>query len=309
MVVCSRFVTLQPLLLGGLNRDGSSLRSVFAGRWRDGGDDCCLSIKPVSLTDGPPRAGQKNVWSDVSIGNEEGVDESRRQGSIGMRALGKMAVAQPTSEEELATLLPEEPELFIRLLFEDYRRKLAACVGKHGRGLLNQHDIKDALQETLIAVWDKIREPDFAPDRPLRMVFIIARNKAIDSRRKKLRLARRGVNETDVTDLVISDMAGSNLAIDYRYADEEEKRRLDEVLPGIVADLPERQKLAVNGFLECYEEIRERNKHRLVADAMSRMCGEVVDVAAAKSALRAGLEKVKADLVRRGIRFLDRRMA
>jgi len=237
------------------------------------------------------------------------MDESKRQGNIGMRALGKMAIAEPTSEEELATLLPEEPELFIRLLFEDYRKKLAACVGKHGRGLLNRHDIRDVLQESLIEIWDKIREPDFDPNRPLRMVFTIVSCNAIDARRKKLRLARRGANETDVTDLVISDMAGSNLALDYKYAGEEEKRRLDEILPEIVAGLPVRQRLAVNAFLECYEEIRERNKHRLVADAMSRMCGEVVDVAAAKSALRAGLEKVKADLVRRGIRFLDRRMA
>lgn len=236
------------------------------------------------------------------------MDESKRQGSSGMRALRKMAVAEPTREEVLATLLPEEPEYFVRLLFEDYKKKLAACIGKHGRGVLKRHDIKDVLQETLIAVWDRIREPEFDPHRPLRMVFTIARNKAIDARRKKLRLRRRGANETDVTDLVISDMAGSNLALDYKYAGEEEKRRLDDVLPDIVADLPERQRLAVNAFLECYEEIRERNKHRLVADAMSRMCGEVVDVAAAKSALRAGLEKVKADLVRRGIKFVDRRM-
>jgi RNA polymerase sigma factor (sigma-70 family) len=238
------------------------------------------------------------------------MDEHRRQGSVDMRATRKMATTEPTSEEDLAALLPEEPELFIRFLHEDYRKKLAACVGKHGRGLLNAHDIKDVLQKAFIAVWEKVQEPSFDASQPvLPMVFTIARNKAIDARRKKLRLQKIGVNETDVTDLVISDMAGSNLAFDYRYASEEEKRRLEQILPGIVAELPERQRLAVNAFFECYEEIREKNKHRLVAEAMSRMCGEVVDVAAAKSALRAGLEKVKRELARQGVGFVDRRDA
>ena len=71
-------------------------------------------------------------------------DEQHRQGIVDMRALRTMAVTEPTSEEELASLLPEEPELFIQLLFNDYRKKLAACIGKHGRGL-NAHDIKDVL--------------------------------------------------------------------------------------------------------------------------------------------------------------------
>jgi DNA-directed RNA polymerase specialized sigma24 family protein len=223
-----------------------------------------------------------------------------------MRALGKMTVTEPTSEEDLASLLPEEPEYFIQLLFNDYRKKLAACIGKHGRGL-NAHDIKDVLQKTLIEVWDKVREPDFDPDRPLRMVFHVAKCRAIDARRAKLRLKKIGANETDITDLIISDMAGSDLAFDYRYASEEEKGRLDELLPDIVAELPERQKLAVNAFLECYEEIRVKNKHRLVAEAMSRASGEVVDVAAAKSALREGLKKVKSELIHRGVTFLERR--
>lgn len=235
-------------------------------------------------------------------------DEQNRQGRVDMRALRKMTVTEPTSEEDLASLLPEEPELFIQLLFNDYRKILAACIGKHGRGL-NVQDIKDVLQKTLIEVWNKVRQPDFDPNRPLRMVFRIATCRAIDARRKKLRLKKLGTNETDITDLIIADMERTNLASDYRYAGEEEKGQLHQLLPDIVAELPERQRLAVNAFLECYEEIRVKNKHRLVAEAMSRASGEVVDVAAAKSALREGLKKVKSELARRGIKFVERRDA
>lgn len=237
-------------------------------------------------------------------------EKQSRQGNVDRRAIRTMAVTELTSEEDLASLLPDDPSTFFKFLVADYGERLAACVGKHGRGVLNEHDIADVLQETFRALFILVSKQDFDAGQPvLPMVFTIARNKAVDARRTKLRGRKIGTNESDVTDLIISDMAGSDLAFDYRYASEEEKQRLDAVLADIVTGLPARQQLAVNAFLDCYEEIREKNKHRLVADAMSRLSGERVDVVAAKSALRVGLEKVRSELVRRGIKFVDRRSA
>ncbi len=51
-----------------------------------------------------------------------------------------------------------------------------------------------------------------------------------------------------------------------------------------------------------FHHVRKR-----LADVMSGMCGESVDVAAAKSALREGLKKVKDELTRLGIGFVERR--
>lgn len=224
-------------------------------------------------------------------------------GKVPMSTASK-AASEPTSEEDLASVLPEEPELFIRLLYEDYKRKIAACIGKASNGFLNAGEIADVIQETMLATWERITSPGFKPKRPLRMVFAIARNKAVDACRRKGRFA---ANESDVTDFIIEDMVGTKLAFECQLADEEERMRLLDLLPDIIADLPPQQRLAVIAFRECYEEIRKKDKYRPVAEVMSRLLGISVDTVAAKSALNAGLDKVRRELVRRGIRFVERR--
>jgi len=222
-----------------------------------------------------------------------------------MRANPKMATTDRTSEEDLASLLPGDPGGFIELLYAEYREKLAACVGKAGKGMLNEADIAEVIQETMVGVWTTIQKAGFKPDGPLKMVFRIARNKAVDACRRKGRFI--GANESDVTDLIIDDLANSDLGLEYRLASEEEKRRLVDVLPDIIAALPSQQRFAVTAFRECYEEIRKKNVYRPVAEAMTRLSGEHVSVAAAKSALKAGLEKVRRELIRHGIGFVERR--
>lgn len=218
-----------------------------------------------------------------------------------------MESREPTSEEDLASLLPTDPESFIEFLVEDYGDKIVACIGQASYDMLDTAEVEDVLQETLIAVWEKVCDPCFDRRGPLRMVFAIAKNKAIDAYRKKGRLRKKVVVNSEITDLVISDMQGSDLSMAWKYADETEKHRLPELLPGIIAGLPPRQKAAVLAFKECYMEIRAKDKYRLVAEAMSRITGEPETVAAAKSALRAGLEKVKRELIRLGIGFVEGR--
>jgi DNA-directed RNA polymerase specialized sigma24 family protein len=246
------------------------------------------------------------------------MDEHHRQGKVDMKATGKMAATEPTSEEDLASLLPEEPEYFVRLLYVDYKLDLVRCIRRHTYGFLRNSEIPDVLHDAMLAILEKVKEPSFVPDKPMGMVNIIVRNKAVDARRKKMRLRKIGTPASDIAnrsdqeyasviDYVISDMNGSDLSVEYRLANEEERKRFIEVFPDIVAELPERQKLAVVAFVECFDEIRKKDKYRPIADVMSRMTGEVVDVAAARSALRAGLEKVRTELARHGIQFVERR--
>lgn len=218
-----------------------------------------------------------------------------------------MESREPASEEDLASLLPADPESFIEFLVEDYGGKIVAFIGKTSYDMLDTAEVEDVLQETLIAVWEKVSEPQFVPQGVLRMVFTIARNKAIDAYRKKGRLGKKVVVNSEITDLVIADMQGSDLSLAWKFADEGEKHRLPEVLPAIVAGLPSQQKAAVLAFKECFMEIRAKDKYRLVAEAMSRITGTAETVAAAKSALRAGLQKVKGELIRMGISFVEGR--
>lgn len=216
-----------------------------------------------------------------------------------------MEPREPPGEEELAAFLPEDPASFVDFLVDYWGEKIVACIGLESLDSLDTAETEDALQETLIAIWERVSDPSFEPQRPLRMVFTIAKRKAIDAYRKKMRLKKHVVVDSPMTDLLIADMQGSDLSLAWKFADEYEKSRLLEVLPGIVGRLPPRQKSAVLAFKECYADIRAKNKYRLIADAMSQITGQPETIAAAKSALRAGLEKVRNELVRLGIGFVE----
>ena len=137
------------------------------------------------------------------------------------------------------------------------------------------------------------------------MVCRIARNKSIDARRRKF--GRQSANETDITDLVIADMAGTDLALAAKLQSAEERRRFEETLPHLLAELPQRQRAAATAFVECYAEIRQGEKWEQLAAAMSACLGEQVTIAAATSALRAALAKLRTALVQRGFEFVEGR--
>ena len=217
-----------------------------------------------------------------------------------------MEVEEKVEEEELAEFLPDDTDGFIECLHELYGEKIIAWIGKKSLGVLSEFQLQKAYQETLIATWKKVKDPNFDPKRPLRMVFAIAEIKALDARRKKYRRPKkRPVPETEVTNFIISDLQNSDLRLDWQLADEEEKARLQEALPGIVAELPEKQRAAAVAFLECYEEIRPKNLYKPLARAMSEATGGDVTVDAAKSAWRGAVEKIRSELVRRDIGFIE----
>src|SRR5690606_2522700 len=89
-------------------------------------------------------------------------------------------------EQELGEALQDDPEFFMRSLWEYYHKPLIACIGKNSFDMLTAEELADCLQDVMLAVWETVRKPDFDPYRPLRMVFRIARNKAIDYRRRKM---------------------------------------------------------------------------------------------------------------------------
>lgn len=144
-------------------------------------------------------------------------------------------------------------------------------------------------------------------------MFAIAATKARDARRTKARYTRRKQegrqpgNASDVSelsDLILDDLVGSNLRADVIVADDEEKRRFDEALPEVISGLPVQQRAAATAFLECYQELRERNKYGPLAEVMSDLTGDDITPGAAKSALRGAMENIRKELVRRGISFL-----
>ena len=222
-----------------------------------------------------------------------------------------MKIQELPTDEELADILRDDAEQFVQALWQCYAHKIMAYLGKVSWDILDEHELADVFQETMRAVWQRVDQDDFDADRPLRMVFRIARNKGIDARRQKMgrrKLDRPLINESEITDLVIADMAGSELALAAKLQSAEERRRFEKTLPELVAELPPRQRAAATAFVECYADIRQGEKWEQLAAAMSKLIGEPVTVAAATSALRAALAKLRTMLLERGFEFVGGRL-
>ena len=97
-----------------------------------------------------------------------------------------MKTAELPTDEDFAELLRDDRAGFLNALSECYAGKIMAYLGKVSWDILDEHELADAYQETLRAVWQRIGRSDLDAERPLRMVFRIARNKGVDARRRKL---------------------------------------------------------------------------------------------------------------------------
>jgi RNA polymerase sigma factor (sigma-70 family) len=207
------------------------------------------------------------------------------------------------SEGELESLLREDPACFLEAVHEYYRRLLFSYIKRCSWGMLDAHELRDVYQETMLAMWQCVQKPGFDPERPLRLLYRIARNKAVTVRRRKM--GRRSAPDQDaVVQAVARDLEGTRVGLGWRLLLPEERREFRQAVAEILLSLPERQRLAAQAFAQTYEELRERNKYRPLAAAMEAISGRPEDVAAAKSAWRFAREKIQEELARRGFGFM-----
>lgn len=217
-----------------------------------------------------------------------------------------MPTEQLPTEEELEELLRDDPRCFIEALHEYFARSLVSYIKRKSWGVLDPHELKDAYQETMLAVWRRLQEPGVDPHRPLRLVQAIARNIAVTMRRRKFGRRVRP-NQEAVVNAVAADLAGTTIGLEWRLLLPEERREFQQAVEEIIASLPERQRMAAQAFAETYEELRERDKYRPLAAAMSAISGKTEDVATAKSAWRFARETIQDKLAQRGFGFMKGR--
>jgi DNA-directed RNA polymerase specialized sigma24 family protein len=210
-----------------------------------------------------------------------------------------MTTASVASEEALQECLRADPERAVVLLHEWYGLHIARYLKRVTWSLLGPEDMKDAYQETLRAVLERVRSPGFEPSRPLRLVYAIARRKGTDALRR--RGYRANTNEDSILHLVAADLKESDLGFAWKKRmGPAEAKEFREVLLKAVAALPARQRLVARVFIDHFEEFRERNTYQPLARAVSTVTGEPENVAAIKSAWRAARTTLAEELARHG---------
>lgn len=143
--------------------------------------------------------------------------------------------------------------------------------------MLTPGELAEVVQDVFWAVWMKVNNPDFTTSWPERMVFTIARNKAVDARRKKTGSAP-ATNSELVECHVRIDLTNSMPGEERARVDSLEKAEFRIALLEIIAELPAGQRIVAECYCEISEDLRERKKYKLLADAVSQRTGIVEDV-------------------------------
>ena len=214
-----------------------------------------------------------------------------------------MAATDPVTEADLESALRDDPDFAIELLDAEYQGQIIRYIKRVTWGILDHDELMVAYQETMFALIQKVREPGFDPRRPLRIVYKIARNKAVDLRRE--RRYRMNTNEDGFLGAVAADLKNTELGFQWRLnIGPAEAKEFREILLEIIQTLPPRQRLVARCFVDHYEDFRERDTYRPLAEAVGAVTGKAESVAAVKSDWRFAREKIAAELVRRGYSFI-----
>ncbi len=215
-----------------------------------------------------------------------------------------MAATDPVREADLDEAFEESPEFGVQYLHSEYRERVFRHIKRCGRGFFDDHDLADVYQETVIGMLERARRPRFEPCRSLRMVLTIARNKSIDLLRE--RGHRINLDEDAILDVVAADTKGSDALMQWKlHASPIEARELREILLTFIATLPERQRIVAQCFIDNFEDFRQRDTYRPLADAVSAFTGVTVSVADVRNDWRYARQRIIAELQSRGYTYIS----
>jgi DNA-directed RNA polymerase specialized sigma24 family protein len=215
-----------------------------------------------------------------------------------------MAAASPVSEAELEAVLRTDPEFAVRMIDLEFRERIFQVIKMETWGRLQPAEVKDAYQETMQAFVVKMRQPDFDPSGPLRIIYCIARRKGLDQIRGRTR--RRAVTKgADFLEAAAQSLRGSDTGVQWILLSRLQRKEFQEAVFEIVQTLPDRQKLVAGCFLECYEQVYNEGSFRPLADAVSEKTGKPETVATVKSNWHAARKKIAEELNRREFNFIQ----
>jgi DNA-directed RNA polymerase specialized sigma24 family protein len=214
-----------------------------------------------------------------------------------------MATSNPVSEEDLDSAFRAGSDFGVQYLHAEYQGLILQHIVRAGRGFLSQEERMIVYHDTIVAVIERTKDPSFDPCRSLRMVFAIARNKAVDflRARKKHRI---NVDYDAILDAVAVDTKDTDLGYRWRLnVGSGEAKEVREILLKFVATLPERQRIVAQCFIDNFEIFRPRAIYKPLADAVSAITGITESVADVKNDWRYAREKIIAHLQGLGYDF------
>ncbi|MGA2617115.1 MAG: hypothetical protein ABSF26_05850 [Thermoguttaceae bacterium] len=206
------------------------------------------------------------------------------------------------TEDELERLLREDPKFAVEMIDSDYRENIWRYIRSRCR-YFDDDDVHEVYVTTLKDFIRCVKKPDFDPKDPLKLVFHIAKLRARDRRRAK-RASTEPVFD-DLLDHIACDMKHTTTRLNWQLM-KSDWPEFRATLDRLIDDLPDKQRHAMNAFVETYWEIRTQGSMRRLAEQIRQQYGYDCTASQAADNVRAAIETLEPKLRRAGFNLLRR---
>ncbi len=206
------------------------------------------------------------------------------------------------TEEELERLLLEDPQFAVEMIDADYRENIWRYIRSLCR-YFDDDDVHEVYVKTLKDFIRCVKKPDFDPKAPLKLVFHIAKKRVLDRRRAK-KVSKVPIFD-ELLEHIASDMKDTTTRLNWLLM-KSDWPEFRAILEKLIDDLPEKQRDAMNAFVETYWEIRTQGSMQRLAENIRVQYGYDCTASQAADNVRAAIETLEPQLRRAGFNLLER---
>lgn len=206
------------------------------------------------------------------------------------------------TEDELEELLREDPKFAVEMIDSDYRENIWRYIRSRCR-FFDDDDVHEVYIRTLKDFIRCVKKPDFDPRAPLKLIFHIANLRSRDRRRQRRASPERSFDE--LLDPIAQDMKDTTTRLNWQLM-KSDWPEFRSVLERLIDQLPEKQRDAMNAFVETYWEIRTQGSMRRLAEQIRQQYGYDCTASQAADNVRAAIAALEPKLSRAGFNLLRR---
>lgn len=206
------------------------------------------------------------------------------------------------TEDELEELLREDPKFAVAMIDSDYRENIWRYIRSRCR-YFDDDDVHDVYVTTLKDFIRCVQKPDFDPKAPLKLIFHIAKLRARDRRRGKKASAEPTFDA--LLEFIVEDMKDTTTRLNWQLM-KSDWPEFRTTLENLIDQLPDKQRDAMNAFVEKYWEIRTQGSMRRLAEHIRQQYGYDCTASQAADNVRAAIETLEPKLRRAGFNLLRR---
>ena len=219
-----------------------------------------------------------------------------------------MTTTNTTSEEDLEAAFLDDPEFGLRLLCADFGEVIARYISSRLWSVPRSKralDVKEAYQETMLALAHLVRKPDQDWRKPLKLAMGIAFKKSADVVRKRVRYkAKQDVD--GALDRIAGDLAGTKIGLEWKL---QSKIEWDEfytaLMTAVGSVLTDKQAKVARCYIDNYEDFGEREIYAPLSRLVSEITGNDENAMTIKKQWLDAKERLVDELVRKGFKFLN----